>query len=77
MPDYRRAWHPGGTWFFTVIALQRRGNDLLIRPIGPLRNVVRDVRRRHRFAIHAWVARGVYSLDWAGSDLADVLGEME
>jgi len=26
---------------------------------------------------HAWVARGGYSLDWAGSDLADALGEME
>src|SRR3569832_2263566 len=29
MPDYRRAWHPGGTYFFTVNLLQRQGNDLL------------------------------------------------
>jgi hypothetical protein len=24
MPDYRRAWHPGGTYFFTVNLLQRQ-----------------------------------------------------
>ena len=55
MPDYRRAWHPGGTWFFTVNALQRRGNDLLVRHIDLLRDIIRDVRRRHQFAIHGWV----------------------
>uniref|UniRef100_A0ABX1MYQ9 Transposase n=1 Tax=Aromatoleum buckelii TaxID=200254 RepID=A0ABX1MYQ9_9RHOO len=51
MPDYRRAWHVGGTRFFTVDALQRVDNDLLIL----LPNVVRDVLRRHRFAFHGWV----------------------
>ena len=28
MPNYRRALTPGGTWFFTVNLLERRGNDL-------------------------------------------------
>ena len=28
MPEYRRAWHPGGTYFFTVNLLQRKNNDL-------------------------------------------------
>ena len=37
MPDYRRAWHPGGTYFFTVNLLQREGNDLLIRHVDLLR----------------------------------------
>jgi len=55
MPDYRRAWHPGGTYFFTVNALQRHGNDLLVRHIDLLRDVVREVRRAHAFAIHGWV----------------------
>ena len=55
MTDYRRAWHPGGTWFFTVNLLQRRGNDLLAREIELLRAVVTDVRRRHPFHIHGWV----------------------
>jgi len=26
MPDYRRAWHPSGTYFFTVNLLQRKNN---------------------------------------------------
>jgi putative transposase len=54
MPDYRRAWHPGGTYFFTVNLLQRQGNDLLTRHIETLRAVVRSVRLRHPFYIHAW-----------------------
>jgi len=53
MPDYRRAWHPGGTYFFTVNLLERRGNDLLIQHIEALRDVVRSVRLRHPFVIHA------------------------
>ena len=55
MPDYRRAWHPGGTYFFTVNLLQRHGNDLLIRHIAELREAVRWVKIRHPFLIHAWV----------------------
>jgi len=55
MSNYRRAWHPGGTWFFTVNLLQRYPNDLLVRHIDQLRESVRTVRRRHFFLIHAWV----------------------
>lgn len=55
MPDYRRAWHPGGTYFFTVNLLQRHGNDLLVRHIDSLRRVVTSVKTRHPFRIHAWV----------------------
>ena len=55
MTDYRRAWHPGGIYFFTINLLQRRGNDLLTREIALLRAVVADVRCRHPFRIHGWV----------------------
>ena len=55
MPDYRRAWHPGGTYFFTVNLLQRQGNDLLVRHIELLRSTVDAVRQRHPFQIHGWV----------------------
>ena len=55
MPDYRRAWHPGGTYFFTVNLLQRRGNDLLTRHIDLLRKAVSLIRQRHPFVIHGWV----------------------
>lgn len=55
MPNYRRVYHAGGVYFFTVNLLQRRGNDLLIRHIDGLRDAVRVVRRKHPFKIHAWV----------------------
>jgi putative transposase len=55
MPDYRRAWHPGGTYFFTVNLLQRQGNDLLIRHIDLLRASIKSVRVCHPFTIHSWV----------------------
>ena len=55
MPSYRRAWHLGGTWFFTVNLLQRHGNDLLIRHIDLLRQALRVVKRTHPFRIHAFV----------------------
>jgi len=44
MPNYRRAWYPGGTYFFTVNLLERHGNDLLTRHIDLLRDTVRLVR---------------------------------
>lgn len=55
MSDYRRAWYPGGTYFFTVALLQRHGNDLLVREIALLRRVVSEVIARHPFRIHSWV----------------------
>ncbi len=55
MPNYRRVWHPGGTYFFTVNLLERRGNDLLVRHVDLLRDVVRSVKERHPFKIHGWV----------------------
>ena len=56
MPNYRRALHPGGTYFFTVNLLHRHGNGLLTRHVEILREVVRSVRKRHPFQIHGWVA---------------------
>jgi putative transposase len=55
MPNYRRAFIPGGTWFFTVNLLQRHRNDLLTREIGLLRETVRKVRLCYPFGIDAWV----------------------
>ncbi len=53
--DYRRAWHAGGTYFFTINLLKRRDNDLLIRHIDILRAVVKSVKNNHPFIIHGWV----------------------
>lgn len=54
MPNYRRYWRPGGTWFFTV-ALADRRSDLLVRQIDLLREAVAEVRDRHPFRIDAAV----------------------
>ena len=55
MSNYRRARHPGGTYFFTVNLLQRHHNDLLVRQIDLFRDIVRSVKGRHPFHIHGWV----------------------
>ena len=55
MPNYRRAWCPGGTFFFTVNLFDRRKNDLLVRHIDLLKQTIRTVKHRHPFEIHAWV----------------------
>jgi putative transposase len=54
MPDYRRNWVPGGTYFFTVALLERK-RDLLVAEIGLLREAVRRVKRLYPFEIIAWV----------------------
>lgn len=55
MSNYRRAWRKGGTYFFTINLLERYQNDLLVRHIDILRRVVKDVKHKHPFIIHAWV----------------------
>ena len=55
MTEYRRTWHPGATWFFTVNLAERRGNRLLVERIDVLRTAFRSVRARHPFNIEAIV----------------------
>ena len=55
MTNYRRAFVPGGTWFFTVNLLERKDNDLLLRNIAILRQVVKQVQTKYPFKINAWV----------------------
>lgn len=55
MPNYRRIWTPGGTWFFTVNLLERHNNALLTQHIDVLRSAVARTRANHPFLIHAWV----------------------
>jgi putative transposase len=54
MPHYRRAWTPGGTFFFTH-ALLDRTSGLLVARADALRAAVTHVRARHPFDIHAFV----------------------
>jgi putative transposase len=45
MPNFRRAFVRGGTWFFTVNLLHRKDNALLIQEINLLRQVVKQVKQ--------------------------------
>ena len=54
MPNYRRAFVPGGCWFFTVNLLDRR-QTLLVDQIETLRAAVAATRQSHAFTIDAIV----------------------
>jgi len=46
MPNYRRAWLPGGTYFFTVNLLRRHDNNLLVAHIEQLRHGAETIPKR-------------------------------
>ena len=54
MPNDRRAFVPGGCWFFTANLLDRR-SGLLTEEIDALREATRRARERHPFRIDAFV----------------------
>ena len=54
MPNYRRNFVPGGTFFFTVTLLERK-RDLLVSQIDLLRDSMRRVKRLYPFEIVAFV----------------------
>jgi putative transposase len=54
MPNYRRAYVPGGSWFFTVNLLERR-QTLLVENVEGLRQAVAITRQKFPFAIDAFV----------------------
>ncbi|MDR2196055.1 MAG: transposase [Gallionellaceae bacterium] len=54
MTEYRRAWLPGGTWFFTVVLADRQ-SSLLVENIEYLRTSYAEVRQNHPFKTVAMV----------------------
>src|SRR2546425_8547733 len=54
MPNYRRAFVPGGCWFFTANLLERR-SQLLVDEIEALRDATRRTRQRYPFHVDAMV----------------------
>jgi hypothetical protein len=54
MPNYRRAFIPGGCWFFIINLLERR-QTLLIDHIDSLRQAVTWTLQKHPFEIDASV----------------------
>ena len=55
MTNYRRAYLPGATWFFTVTLAERIGNQLLVNELAALRSAFRSVQTAHPFRIDAVV----------------------
>jgi REP element-mobilizing transposase RayT len=54
MSQYVRSHTPGGTFFFTVALLERKGS-LLVDRVDELRAAFREVRRRRPFVVDAIV----------------------
>ena len=54
MPNYRRAFIPGGCWFFTV-NLWNRNSRLLTDNIDALRDALAQTRKRFPFTVSALV----------------------
>jgi hypothetical protein len=61
---HRRAFVPGGTWFFTVNLLRRRGNDLPVPELDLSRNSARRVQDWPNSNFPHHVAAG--SILWVG-----------
>jgi putative transposase len=55
MPNYRRNYVAGASYFFTVNLLERFPNDLLTRHVEPLREAVRLVCAQYPVRVDAWV----------------------
>lgn len=53
--QYRRAFVPGGSWFFTVVTCDRRPIFASADAVDVLRDAFRHVRAKHRFATDAIV----------------------
>src|SRR6266704_1684638 len=54
MPNYRRAFVPGGCWFFTVNLRDRR-QTLLVNHVEILREAITATRGNYSFTIDAFV----------------------
>ena len=76
MPDYRRWYVPGGTFFFTLVTCDRR--PLLTEDLArtALRAAIEEVRRKLPFQMVAWkwssfhrfVLAGEYTPAWGAEN---------
>ncbi|MDP1785734.1 transposase [Nitrosomonas sp.] len=53
MAEYRRAYVPGGSWFFTVNLAERKNNRLLVEKIDLLRSAFEYTKQRYPFRLDA------------------------
>ena len=81
MPQYIRAFVPGGTFFFTVALLERR-RKLLTEHIDPLREVFQAARQRRPFTVEASVIlpdhwHGIWRLPTGEADFSSRWHDIE
>jgi putative transposase len=74
MPNYRRAFVPGGCWFFTVNLLERQ-QTLLVDHVAVLREAIAATRQSYPFDIDAFVVlpdhlHAIWSLPPGDSDFS-------
>ena len=55
MPNYRRDQSPGGTWFFTVVAFERRPIFCRQTFRASLKQSIQRTQKSHPFEINAWI----------------------
>ena len=55
MRTYKRLKIEGGCYFFTVVLVQRNGNNLLIEQVDSLRESFKHVQNNHPFTMNAIV----------------------
>jgi putative transposase len=69
MPNYRRAFVPGGCWFFTVNVLERR-TTLLVDHIDALRESVASTRHKYPFEIEPEHMHAIWTLPPGDADFS-------
>ncbi|GAX61831.1 transposase and inactivated derivatives [Candidatus Scalindua japonica] len=55
MPNFRRAFVPGGTFFFTVVTFNRQRFLTQLESRNILHEVINEVKRKYPFKIDSWV----------------------
>ncbi len=67
MTEYRRAWVPGGTWFFTVNLAERHVDYIHWNPVK--HGYVRSPADWPCSSFHDYLRRRLYQDGWGGGDL--------
>lgn len=82
MPNYRRAYTEGGTYFFTLVTHQRTSIFTENVFINELKNAVKDVKLHSPFDVKAWVVlpdhmHFVWSLPPGDSNYSKRIGQIK
>ncbi|WAC07638.1 MAG: hypothetical protein OS130_00070 [Thermodesulfobacteriota bacterium] len=70
MPDYRRAFVPGATYFFTVTTWHQQPvlvDKFIRKALGEAVSVVWRAEEWPYSTFHRYVEKRIYSADWGGS----------